>query len=107
MKFRFLLAVVLILSSVAAGAAAQFRGGGFGRNVRPKLPTADTFGHGFNFCRGMYSRQVYREAGGQGWSTDYPDAELNFSIRLAELTRTRVALDSARYAGLRRRPSDR
>ena len=96
MKFRVFL-VALLLVSVAAAAAAQFRGGGFGgfgRNVRPKLPTADTFGHGFNFCRGMYSRQVYREAGGQGWSTDYPDAELNFSIRLGELTRTRVAFDS-------------
>ena len=95
MKVRAILAAVLILC-IAAGAAAQFRGGGFGRNVRPKLPTADTFGRGFNFCRGMYGRQVYREAGGQGWSTDYPDAELNFSIRLAELTRTRVALDSRR-----------
>ena len=38
-----------------------------------------------------------REAGGQGWSTDYPDAELNFSIRLSELTKTRV------HAGRRRR----
>jgi hypothetical protein len=27
--------------------------------------------------------------GGQGWSTDYPDADLNFSIRLSELTRVR------------------
>jgi hypothetical protein len=44
----------------------------------------------------MYERQIYREAGGQGWSTDYPDAELNFSIRLSELTRTRVAFDSER-----------
>ena len=59
-----------------------------------RLPTAETFGHGFNFCRGVYtSRRA--EAGGQGWSTDYPDAELNFSIRLAELTRTRVARDAS------------
>ena len=34
------------------------------------------------------------EAGGQGWSTDYPDAELNFSIRLSELTKTRVPRDA-------------
>ena len=105
MKPRLTLAVVLILS-VTTVASAQFdlfqggfgRGarGGFGRNVRPKLPTADTFGHGFNFCRGMYANQIYREAGGQGWSTDYPDAELNFSIRLSELTKTRVAFDKTR-----------
>src|SRR5262249_28783894 len=33
------------------------------------------------------------EAGGQGWSTDYPDAERNFSKRLAELTKMRVSKD--------------
>ncbi len=38
----------------------------------------------------MYSSQ-WREAGGQGWSTDYPDADINFSIRFAELTKTRVS----------------
>src|SRR5215204_2121165 len=94
MKIRAIPAAVLILC-IAVGAAAQFRGGGFGRNVRPKRPTADTFGHGFNFCRGAYNRQVYREAGGQGWSTDYPDAELNFSIRFSELTKTRVSFDKS------------
>ena len=104
MKPRLSLAVVFLLF-VATTAAAQFdffegqfgRGalGGFGRNVRAKFPTADTFGHGFNFCRGIYD-SIYREAGGQGWSTDYPDAELNFSIRLAELTKTRVAFDRTR-----------
>ena len=96
MKLRTVLAVAIVLC-MAAGASAQFgrRGGfgGFGRGARPKLPTADTFGHGFNFCRGMYARQIYREAGGTGWSTDFPDAELNFSIRLSELTKTRVAFD--------------
>ncbi len=100
MKLRLSLAVVITLS-ITTAAAAQFDlfQGGFGRggrNVRPKFPTADTFGHGFNFCRGMYAHQIYREAGGQGWSTDYPDAELNFSIRLSELTKTRVAFDRTR-----------
>jgi hypothetical protein len=33
---------------------------------------------------------VRYEPGGQGWSTDYPDADINFSIRLSELTKTRV-----------------
>ena len=32
-----------------------------------------------------------REDGGQGWWTDYPDADINFSIRLSELTKTRVS----------------
>ena len=34
---------------------------------------------------------VRGEAGGQGWWTDYPDADINFSIRLSELTKTRVS----------------
>ena len=57
----------------------------------PRLPVSDaSFDGGFNFCRLMYSSQ-WREAGGQGWSTDYPDADINFSIRFAELTKTRVS----------------
>jgi hypothetical protein len=85
-------AVVLCLTTAAA---AQFGRvfGGFGRGAPPRFPTADTFGHGFNFCRAIYT-STRGEAGGSGWSTDYPDAELNFSIRLAELTKTRVKLDN-------------
>jgi hypothetical protein len=91
---RTLLVAALVLL-MAGAAAAQFRResfGGFGRGARPRFPTADTFGHGFNFCRGIFT-QARRQAGGSGWSTDYPDAELNFSIRLSELTRTRVSRD--------------
>ena len=86
-------ALVLCLSSVAD---AQFgrRFGGFGsRRYPPKYAGPDSFGRGFNFCRVVYT-SVRREPGGQGWSTDYPDAELNFSIRLSELTKTRVSKDS-------------
>jgi hypothetical protein len=41
---------------------------------------------------------MYRNAGsfgrgGGGWSTDYPNADLNLSIRLSELTKTRVSVD--------------
>jgi Domain of unknown function (DUF4159) len=82
---------------MAGAAAAQFGRfqGGFGgfRRYPPRFPKAETFGHGFNFCRGMYT-STRAEAGGQGWGTDYPDADLNFSIRLAELTRTRVSKDA-------------
>jgi hypothetical protein len=76
---------------LATVAAAQFGFRGFGpRGAPPRFPNEDTFGRGFNFCRGIYT-SVRGEAGGQGWSTDYPDAELNFSIRLSELTKTRVS----------------
>jgi hypothetical protein len=80
-----------LVLGLATTAAAQFGFRGFGpRAAPPHFPTADTFGHGFNFCRGIYT-STRGEAGGQGWSTDYPDAELNFSIRFSELTRTRVS----------------
>jgi hypothetical protein len=90
---RTLVVLVALVIGLASAAAAQFGGRfGFGpRGFPPRFPTKETFGLGFNFCRGIY-RSARREAGGQGWSTDYPDAELNFSIRLAELTRTRVKL---------------
>jgi hypothetical protein len=44
----------------------------------------------FQFCRGMFT-SVRRESSGTGWRTDYPDADVNFSIRFAELTKVRVS----------------
>ncbi len=86
-------AFVLVLL-VAATAAAQdqfFRGYGRGYNrVPPRLPKPNTYDGGFNFCRGMFT-QWTREQSGSGWSTDYPDADVNFSIRFAELTKVRVS----------------
>lgn len=87
---------VALVFCLASAAAAQF-GGGFGRfgprGYPAKYARPDSFGRGFNFCRAVYT-SGRREAGGQGWSTDYPDAELNFSTRLSELTKTRVSRDS-------------
>ena len=94
MKTRLAIALILcvVMASAVTAQFGQFRG--FGpRGYPAKFATADTFGHGFNFCRAVYT-SGRREAGGQGWSTDYPDAELNFSIRLGELTKTRVSKDS-------------
>jgi hypothetical protein len=89
-------ALVIVMAGVAAAQFGRFPGGGgFGgfRRYPPRYPKADTFGHGFNFCRAIYT-STRAEAGGQGWGTDYPDADLNFSIRLSELTRTRVSMQN-------------
>ena len=96
MKFRIVLTAVLVILMTGAAAAqfGRFFRGGFGRGAPPKFATKDTFGHGFNFCRGIYESNR-QEAGGTGWTTDYPDAELNFSIRLSELTKTRVSRDAS------------
>jgi hypothetical protein len=89
-RTRLLLIVFLLIAAVA-GAQDFFRGYGRGYNrVPPRLPKADSYDGAWSFCRGMYTA-VRREAGGQGWSTDYPDADVNFSVRLSELTKTRVS----------------
>jgi hypothetical protein len=87
MPRRVPLLVLVFVFACGAVAGAQFRR--FSR-VPPREPTADSFDGGFNFCRGMYT-QVRRMPSGMGWGTDYPDADINFSIRLSELTKTRVS----------------
>jgi hypothetical protein len=83
-----LVLIVCLATTAAAQFGRQYRGYG-ARRYPAKFAKPEDFGRGFNFCRAAYT-SGRREAGGQGWSTDYPDAELNFSIRLAELTKTRV-----------------
>ena len=49
----------------------------------------------FTACKLMYTSNR-REAGGAGWSTDYPFAAINLMTRLSELTSVRVSHDSSR-----------
>jgi Domain of unknown function (DUF4159) len=81
---------------VAAGVTAQDiwpRPFGRFREPAPRLAAPNSFDGLFNFCRGMFHSDR-REPGGQGWWTDYPAADVNFSIRLSELTKTRVSRDA-------------
>ena len=81
--------IVLLLATTAA-AQDWYRGYGRGFNrVPPRFPNATSYDGAFSFCRGMFT-QYRGEASGSGWSTDYPDADVNFSIRFAELTKVRV-----------------
>jgi hypothetical protein len=68
-------------------------GGGFGRFSReaPKWATRADFDGRFNFCHGYYTSNR-AEDGGQGWRTDYPGADNNFSVRLSELSFVRVKM---------------
>ena len=63
--------------------AQQIWAGGYGYTP-PRFPTKTSFTGGFNFCRAMFNRDRREKS---GWSTDYPGADLNFSTRLAELTK--------------------
>src|SRR5688500_18113833 len=49
----------------------------------------------FTFVRIQYSHVGYRgrRSGNGGWQTDWPDADLNFSFRLHEMTSLRVNPD--------------
>lgn len=76
----------LVGLAISAADAQRIWAGGYGR-MPPRFPTATTFSGGFNFCRLMFNSD-HREK--QGWSTDYPGADINFSIRISELTKITV-----------------
>src|SRR4051812_7829537 len=91
---RVLVPLLLVCLSTAGMVCAQgiwVGRGGFSRTA-PRWATPAHFAGSFNFCRGYYTSDR-REDGGSGWDTDYPGADNNFSVRLAELTRVRVKLD--------------
>jgi hypothetical protein len=90
---RWLHRLVVTIAIVAIGAAvvsAQFRRGRFFEPVRSA--TSDSFDGAFNFCRIMFS--MSQDGDGSNWAVDYPRADVNLSIRLAELTKTRISVDS-------------
>jgi len=86
---------LLLACGSLAYAQQIFVGGGGGSRMRPRFATDADFDGSFLYCRGFY-RSVRGENGGQGWGTDYPGADNNFSIRLAELTRVQIKYDPTR-----------
>ncbi len=75
---RAVIALAIAGVLLALPALAQF---GRGR-YRPRLATPADFDGSWQFCRLAYQ--------GRGWSTDYPDADYNFSTRMGELTKTAI-----------------
>jgi hypothetical protein len=91
---RRLCIVLLVAVCIAAVtlSAQRRRNRGFGW-APMRMATAESFDGGFNFCRIVFSES--RDGDGGGWGVDYPRADVNLSIRLAELTRTRISRDPA------------
>ena len=82
--------MAVLLASVGF---AQVRWNDYRRNrMPPRFRPAGHRDNGFTFCRLMYT-SVRRESAGRGWRTDYPAADVNFMIRLSELTSTTVDFD--------------
>ena len=88
MRFRVALpiaAAALLMTSLAWG---QFRRGG-DSSIRAHMAGPDSFDGRFHYCRAMYRPNFGGDGG--NWLTDYPLADIDLSIRLAELTSTRVS----------------
>src|SRR5215216_3086427 len=92
MRRRWTVAVIvgLIVAAAAIGYAQQIVSGYYGYTP-PRWPTANTFKGAFNMCRVMFTSNRREK---RGWDTDYPGADINFSVRLSELTRTRITRQS-------------
>ena len=81
------LAVLAVLAVGASTSYAQRIFAGFYGTTPPRWPTEQSFRGAFTFCRAMFTSNRREK---RGWDTDYPGADINFSIRLSELTKTRV-----------------
>jgi len=88
----------LVVALVTAGATLAWAqqiwvGGGRGWGRNPRWAQVDDFDGQFMYCRAFFTSR-WREPSGSGWSTDYPGADYNFSVRLAELTKVPVKFDA-------------
>ncbi len=83
------LAAALLTSMPASLEAQRFGYGRTGTRVRPGDGLPDIPGP-FTYCRLAYS-SVARDGSGNGWTTDFPDADRNLMIRLPQLTKLRVS----------------
>ena len=89
MRGSRILLVAATTLGIAAGAQAQF---GFSGLFNPRTARADDFDGRFHYCRVVYPSAP--DGDGGSWRTDYPRADINFSVRLSELTKTRVSRTS-------------
>ena len=89
---------VLIVLAVVFIAAAGVAEGQFGRRFfQPQVATNLDFDGQFHYCRMVYATDLSRRGGGGGWTTDYPNADINMSIRLSELTKIDVSKDGSGF----------
>jgi hypothetical protein len=82
-----LLVLLLGVLALASTGEAQRRGR-LGASIH--MATPKSFTGDFHFCRVAFRGNPYGDGG--GWGVDYPRADVNLSIRLSELTRTRVSM---------------
>ena len=74
----------VLLGMLGLGASTGFAQrivAGFYGTAAPRFANQNSFQGTFTFCRAMFSSDRREK---RGWSTDYPMADINFPIRLAE-----------------------
>ncbi len=95
-RIRWVLLIAACISVAAAiTAQAQLRG----RNSRSfsnlRVAEPEDFDGSFQFCRVVFRNGPNGDYQSGSWDVDFPRADINLSIRLSELTKTRVSRDSA------------
>jgi hypothetical protein len=90
LRRRHRLTGALLVGGLCLAATAFAQRGRFGF----RLPPNPAYDGAFQFCRAIYQRNPYPDGG--SWTTDYPQADVNFPYRLAELTLTPVSKDTKR-----------
>ena len=91
---RAVVSLAMVAAVALAGHEAWARQRRMGTSNRFPIPTESSFDGGFNFCRVAFQTGRFRRGG--NWVVDYPRADVNLSIRLSELTKTRVSFDADR-----------
>lgn len=91
MRWHVGLASVLVLVVVSAAFAQRGRQGNGPSQRQYRYATLEDFDGTFQFCRVVFRRAPNGD--GSNWSVDFPRADENLSIRLAELTKTSVGMD--------------
>lgn len=88
-----LLAVLFGFEPIAGQKADQIYSGPSDGHSAARWAIPEDFDGSLVFCRGYY-RQDRSEEGSWGWNVDYPGADYNLLVRIAELTKTRIRRDS-------------
>jgi len=86
-----LLVVAALLAACASATAQVMRGGSDRRLLAPHREGLPEQRAGFTFCR-LWYEAVRGLPSGLGWSTDYPGADHNLMVRLAEFTTADVSV---------------
>ena len=82
---------ILVVALLLPASAMQFRQRGNFFRVAPRIVPEGSYDGSFRFCRVSFRNSP--EGDGDGWYVDYPRADENLSIRLAELTKAPVTHD--------------